>query len=177
MRRSAGFSYIELIVVITLVIILVATAIENLLPLTGEAERVAVERNRVAVDTALRGAAAERLVKQGREAVIELETMNPVELLGRQPSNYLGEQAGVDPADIPPGHWVWDPLSRSLIYRLRHARYFQSEGPGPAHIRFDLRREGDRDFFALHLKPRHDYAWDREGSEMARWLLAGRDEG
>ncbi|MCP1728090.1 general secretion pathway protein G [Natronospira proteinivora] len=173
--RQSGVTLIELVVVITLVIVLVATAIENLLPLAGEAERVAVERNRVAVDTALRGEAAQRLLGQGREAVMDLEGHNPVSLLARPPANYLGERANADPAEIPPAHWVWDPARQALIYRVRHSRYFHSEAGEPAHIRFQLAREGSQDLFGLYLRRSHDYHWETDGSELARWLPGGAD--
>ncbi len=169
--RQQGFTLLELLLVITLVAVLILVAIENLLPLTGEAERVAVQQNRVAVDTALRGEAAERLLKQGREAVQAMEGSNPVDWLGRPPANYLGEQPGVDPADISPGHWYWDSHGGWLVYRVRHARYFETDLEGPARIRFRVTREGSEQFFGLRLESPDHYQWSTEGSELARLLL------
>ncbi|MEA5444950.1 prepilin-type N-terminal cleavage/methylation domain-containing protein [Gammaproteobacteria bacterium AB-CW1] len=171
--RDRGFTLIELLVVMTLVVVLVLTAMENLLPLTGEAERVAVERNRVAIDTSLRHAAAERLLSQGRDGVRALEGQNPVSLLERPPSNYLGEKPGATPDIVPPGHWYWDPEGEWLIYRVRHGRYFDSDSGDPPHIRYRLVREGGERFFTLRLESAHSYRWDTDGSELARWILAG----
>ncbi|MDQ2069882.1 type II secretion system protein [Natronospira bacteriovora] len=174
--HNRGFTLLEFLLVITLVGIFFVVAIENLLPLTGEAERVSVERNRVAMDSNLRTAAAERLLRDGREAVKAMEGRNPVEWLQRPPTNYLGEKPGANPANVPPGHWYWDPEGQWLIYTVRHSRYFHSELDGPPRIRFQVEREGGEQFFALRLVSPDAYHWDSEGSELARWILRGRPD-
>jgi prepilin-type N-terminal cleavage/methylation domain-containing protein len=169
-RRQAGFTVPELILVIVLVVLLVAVAVERLLPLTGEAERVALEENRHRMEAALRLQVAEQIVKSGPEAVRALASANPVTLMKRPPGGYLGEMPGVDPADIRGGEWYYDPASRELVYRVRHARYFRTELPGPPRVRFRVERDGDGRYHGLRLASPDAYYWETDGSELMLWL-------
>lgn len=126
-RSQAGFTLWELIVVVSLVVILFAVALENLLPLRGAAERAQVLHTVGSLRSALGLQATERVVTEGREGLVKLAEENPLEWLAITPAvadaNMIGE--------IPRGHWSWLPQSSILAYRLSYPEYvdgaFQGE--------------------------------------------------
>ena len=121
-RRRAdhghGFSLLELVVVIAIISILVAVALDRLLPYMDEAERVAVLRVEGQLRSTLVMEAAQRIVRGQSASISELEGTNPVNFLLEPPKNYVGES---QPAEAPPRHWFFDATRRRLVYRLGKA--------------------------------------------------------
>lgn len=52
---------------------------------------------------------------------------------------YLGERNADEPASVPPGHWVFDTGDGCLVYYLRFGNRFQSQLPGAARIRLEVK--------------------------------------
>ena len=133
-----GGSVLETLLVLGLVGALVLVALDRFVTLRVEAERVAME----AVVQALQAAALQRTLHNRasgeRRIAAALQGGNPMLWLERTPLNYLGEQAGPDPATIPGGQWYFDSRSRWLVYRVEHEAYFDTALPGAARVRFKL---------------------------------------
>jgi len=113
-----GFSLLELVTVIVIVSILVAVALNRLLPYIDEAERVSVLRLEGQLRSTLMMEAAERLVRGRSATITELEGTNPVNFLLDLPKNYVGELKQAAAAEAPPRHWYFDVGRRHLVYRL-----------------------------------------------------------
>lgn len=120
-RRSAsvtGFTLFELVLVIVIISILVAVALNRLLPYIDEAERVAVLRVEGQLRSTLMMEAAERIVRGESASVVDLAGANPVKFLLEPPKNYLGELDARHAGEAPPRHWYFDRGSARLVYRL-----------------------------------------------------------
>lgn len=147
--RGAGFSLLELVIVVALIAILWLVAIDRILRLRIDAERVAMLQVLGGLRSALGLEVAERVVRRGLASVVELQGSNPMALLAETPHNYAGELDAPDPASVPPGSWYYDRRSRLLVYRVRHPEAFEG-GPaqGPPRARFRVEvvwrdRDGD----------------------------------
>lgn len=182
----ATFSLLELVLVIVLVVVLVITALENLLPLRGQAESARFAQTLGALRGALGLTISERVLAGGLPAVAGLAQENPMTWLAVTPGNYTGASDHLDPAGLPPGGWGFDNTTRSLVYRVQYPEYFQGGDPGPPHIRLTVRldyadRNGNRRFDpadnlrGVALVASADYAWVvPEDSETLRLLGLGQ---
>ena len=139
-----GFSLLELLIVIVIVSVLGLVAIDRLLRLRFEAERVMVDSMLSGLRSALyiefAGAAA-----RGRSDAMALEAIgaNPMKLLGERPDTYAGEYAAADPGSVAPGSWYFDTKERHLVYVVRFPEQFTSALPGPARARWRVEPDYD----------------------------------
>jgi prepilin-type N-terminal cleavage/methylation domain-containing protein len=170
MRRASGFTLIELMVVIVAIGILAGVALDRLLPLIGRAQRAAFMQVQVQLQTALLLEAAERITRGEAATLPALAASNPMALLLRAPTNYLGST--VSPTeDMPSASWYFDEHDRHLVYRVgRYTRFDALDGPAR---KIELRasfvyRDRDADgvfdpvrdaFEGLRLEPVHAFAW------------------
>lgn len=115
-RVQAGFSLLELVVVIIIIGVLLVTAINRLLPYLDEAERVAVLTVESQLKNTLVMEAAQRIVRGQYASISELEHINPMSLLLEAPDNYIGERR-TDRSELPERRWYFDPDRRRLVYR------------------------------------------------------------
>ncbi len=141
-----GFSLLELTVVICLIAILVALAADRLGRLRVEAERVAMLQVVGSIQSAMGIELARRVVRGGLQFVAELDGSNPMDLLSKQPENYLGELRNVGLETLPPASWYYDAEQRVLIYIVKNTDYFATplQGVPRARFRFQLDYQ-DRD--------------------------------
>lgn len=173
-ERSGGFSLFELLVVIIIISILMVIAIQRLLALQVDAERVVMESVVGSLRSALGIKVAETYVRQGPASLAVLESSNPMNLLAEVPANYLGELAStVDPASLEPGNWYFDTGNRNLVYLVNNTGYFSGGVPDPARARFAVRivysdknENGIYDasvdlIEGLRLAPLESYRWTR----------------
>lgn len=114
--RSAGFSMLELTVVVIVIGILIVVAITRLLPYLDEAERVAVLTVERQLKNSLVMEAAQRIARGQYASIAELEQINPMELLLEPPGTYSGVYAGSN-SDLPARHWYFDTASNRLVYK------------------------------------------------------------
>ncbi len=117
-RGSAGFSLLELVVVIALISTLVAVAINRLLPYIDEAERVAVLRVEGQLRSTLMMEAAQRIVRGQSASLSELEGANPIKFLLEPPKNYVGERLQREIEQSPARRWYYEQDRHRLVYRL-----------------------------------------------------------
>lgn len=113
-----GFSLLELVVVIALISILVATAVTRLLPYIDEAERVAVLRVEGQLRSSINMEAARRIVRGQAASLTELEGSNPFKYLLEPPKNYVGERLQREIDQAPARRWYFAEDKNRLIYRL-----------------------------------------------------------
>src|SRR5471030_546096 len=85
-RYAAGFTMIELILVIVLVSVLAVTAIDRLFYYQERAEKAAVEATLAALKMGLRIRLAELTVTNKQNLAAELERENPVRWLDEPPA-------------------------------------------------------------------------------------------
>ncbi|MGK7297109.1 MAG: type II secretion system protein [Candidatus Wenzhouxiangella sp. M2_3B_020] len=120
-RRQAGFTLLEIVIVVALVILLFLVAIDRILPLRGQAEAAHVRQVVGTLRSSLGLAVAERVLGQGLDSVDSLAGSDPMRLLAEPPDNYAGAlRAG----DVPePGTWYFDPRTGRLGYRVEFTGY------------------------------------------------------
>jgi prepilin-type N-terminal cleavage/methylation domain-containing protein len=167
----AGFSLLELAVVIVIVGILVSVVLDRLLPLIGRAERAAFLQTQADLQSALLLEAAERITSGESNRLAELAAGDPMRLFLRPPLNYLGSLKPGETDDVPGGNWYFDEQKGLLAYRVgRHTRFDPLGGPSDR-VEFRVAfvfddRDGDAKFDPAHdhfgglkLEPTHPYSW------------------
>jgi prepilin-type N-terminal cleavage/methylation domain-containing protein len=174
-RARRGFSLLELLIVIVIISILLVLAIERLLRLRFEAERVTVQ----SVIGAMRsGLYVEFAAAAARGQAARLDAArgsNPMLRLAERPETYAGEFYGADPKLFEPGTWYFDTRDRALVYVVRFPEQFVSPLPDPPRLRLavepdydDLDRNGRFDpgrdpVRGLKLVALEPYHWKVEG--------------
>jgi prepilin-type N-terminal cleavage/methylation domain-containing protein len=106
-----GFTLIELVVIIVVLGILAAVVIPELFSVTEEAEKASVASMVSNIESALSIYVARQFVN-GQPIAVH----NPFDDLANIPSNYLGTQDPVTPANTPNGKWSWRSTGNWIIY-------------------------------------------------------------
>ena len=170
-RAERAFSLLELLIVIIIISVLLVIAVERLLKLRYEAERVTVESVIAAMRSGLyvefAGAAATGQIARMDTA----PGTNPMLRLAEKPDGYAGEFYGADPALFEPGTWYFDKRDRAIVYLVRFTDEFVTPLAGPPRLRLtvepdydDLDRNGRFDagrdpVRGLKLAPLERYHW------------------
>ena len=182
-RRNTirGFTLLELVVVICLISILFVFAVNRLLKLEVEAERVSVQQTLGILQSAL---AMEIAAHVARDTLPELDRLigsNPMDLLADVPVNYLGEIEKPRAGKIESGTWYFDKTGRILVYRVRNSEYLRTSLKGPARIRIkivpvfdDINSNGRYDsgldrLKGLRLQPVEAYRWTNEAIDIKQY--------
>lgn len=144
MRDERAFSLLELVIVIVIVSLLMVVALDRLLRLRFEAERVMVESMLASLRSALYIEFAGAAVR-GRTNALALEAAgsNPMKLLAERPDTYAGEYAAADPDAVAPGAWYFDTRDRHLVYVVRFPEQFVSPLGGRARARWRVETDYD----------------------------------
>ena len=136
MFKNKGFSLLELVIVLTMIGVLIAIAINKLPAWQAQAERAAVENVAGSLRSAL-GIKVASFITQGDMAGIRaLVGSNPMEQLAEIPGNYAGVKGGAEAAAVEGGQWYFDAVARQLVYRVRNA-----EVPGAPGVSGEVRLE------------------------------------
>jgi prepilin-type N-terminal cleavage/methylation domain-containing protein len=136
--RPRGFTLIELIVVVCVVAITFGVALERLLKYQELAERTAMEQTVAAINIALASKFSAYLGAGTPDAVRAEAGTNPVNLLVRPPTHYLGELYAPDTSLVDRQSWYFDRQSGEFIYLPNRRRYLSvAEGP-PDRLRFKI---------------------------------------
>lgn len=179
MRASRrGFSLLELVIVIVIISVLVVIAIDRLLRLRFEAERVTVQSVIAAMKSGLYVEFAAAAVGGKGASIDAARGTNPMLRLAERPQSYAGEFFGADPKLFEPGTWYFDTRDRALVYLVRFPEQFVSGLQGPPRLRlavepdyddldrngrFDAGRDPVRGLKLLALEPYH---WKVQGGEQ-----------
>jgi prepilin-type N-terminal cleavage/methylation domain-containing protein len=142
-KSQRGFTLIELIVVITIIVLLTGTLLTRVWFYQEQAEKAAMQQVAGAVQSALVLQYAHMLTN-GREADVKnLVTENPIHWLMQMPPNYAGEYFAMTPASITAGSWAFDLNSRELIYVPYRNEYFIAGKDGYKWVRYRVRLQYD----------------------------------
>ncbi len=137
-RSSKGFTLLELIVVITIVVVLMGLFIDRTLFYQEQAEKVAMESVASAIQSALVLQYGQIVTRGKPSDVAALAQDNPMNWLQKKPPNYAGEFYDPTPLSVESGNWMFDLKTRDLIYVVRNANYFRPGKDGRKWIRFHV---------------------------------------
>jgi prepilin-type N-terminal cleavage/methylation domain-containing protein len=135
---SKGFTLIELVVVITIIVVLMGAFLNRALFYQEQAEKTAMEQVAGAIQSALTMQYGQILTRGKSSDVAALAKDNPMNWLQKKPLNYSGEFYDPSPFSVPSGSWMFDLRSRDLIYVVHIANYFKPGRDGKKWIRFHV---------------------------------------
>ena len=167
-RAAKGFTLIELIVVITIMVILSSVLLSRIYYYQERAEKAAMEQVASALQSALTLQHA-RLLTQGLESnATLLAAENPMKWLAKIPGNYAGEFYEVTPRAVAPGNWVFDLKTRNLIYVVDRSDHFTPGKDGKKWVRFhvnllyeapDISNKKGKELVGTLFEPIEPYTW------------------
>jgi len=167
---SKGFTLIELIVVITLIVVLMGIFLNRALFYQEQAEKTAMEEVAGAIQSALTMQYGQVLTRGNSSDVSALALDNPMNWLQKMPRNYSGEFYDPTPLAVAPGNWMFDLKSRDLIYVLHNSDNFKPGKDGKKWIRFHVvmnyeiprlpsLQNAPRELTGLLFEPVAPYTW------------------
>ncbi len=137
-QSSKGFTLIELIIVITIIVVLMGLFLNRALFYMEQAEKTAMEQVAGSIQSALTMQYGQILTRGKSSDVAALAQDNPMNWLQKRPRNYAGEFYDPTPLAVESGNWVFDLKSRDLVYVVRNANYFKPGKDGKKWIRFHV---------------------------------------
>lgn len=173
LRSSKGFTLIELIVVITIIVLLAGMLLTRIWFYQEQAEKAAMEQTAGAVQSSLVMQYGHLLTRGLDAEVKNLVKENPMNWLMQKPKNYVGEYFGITPAVIAPGNWAFDLKTRELIYVPYRTEYFDPGKDGLKWVRYRVHLEyepvpgsknkGAQELTGVLFDPVERYHWLERG--------------
>ena len=164
--RQRGFTFLELVVVITIISALGVIALNYYYKLLVDVERTSMEHDLGVMRSAISLQFAGYYVAGDLAGLNKLVDSNPMDLLAEKPKNYLGVISHYKIEDIEKGSWFYDSREETLIYLVRNQLYFESRLAEPARARFkifpvysDRAGDGKKYISGLTLKELESYRW------------------
>lgn len=165
-----GFTLLELIIVITLIVVLMGLFLNRSLFYQEHAEKAAMEQVAGAIQSALTMQYGQILMRGKPSDIEALAQDNPLNWLQKKPANYAGEFYDPTPSSVESGNWMFDLKSRDLIYVMQHDSYFKPGKDGKKWIRFHVvlerqksrlpsQQEGQAELSGLLFEPVEAYSW------------------
>jgi prepilin-type N-terminal cleavage/methylation domain-containing protein len=169
--RQQGFTLIELIVVVCIVVILIGTLLNRVSYYQEQAEKVAMQQVAGALQSALTMEYGSLMTHGQGSRVSELVTENPMDWLSRKPENYSGEFYAPTSGSVAPGNWVFDLKSRDLVYVVDRGEHFTPGRDGNKWVRYHVRLTyeqlpaGDEEkaLTGVLFEPVEPYSWFGRG--------------
>lgn len=167
LKRQSGLSLFEIVLVILIIGVLMSMAVDRLVLLQIETERVSVQHVIGTLDSAVYVQTAETVLKQGLASLRTLENTNPMGYLAKLPHNYVGVRTGDAARNVAVSNWYFDPVKEVLVYRVKNKKYFESDIEGEPRIRLKLTlvyRDGvessrGNNIQGIKLRSLHKYNW------------------
>ena len=160
-RCNRGFTLFELLVVITIIGVLAAFALERLWAMQQVAEEVMAEQVVGALKNGIRIRSAELISANRWDEFRSLPQRNPFDWQEEVPNNYGGVLKGEGIA----GFWYFDVERRSVVYFVKRADGFRASD-GTKVLRFVVvgvdgngQERKDDSFSWLKLRPQAEYVW------------------
>ena len=173
--NASALRNLELVVIATIVIILVAITIQYATRLMARAERESMRATVNNLKSGIMLSAMHHLVRGDVARLAALANENPMRSANRRPAKDLGEVPDGEAQQLAGGSWYFDPGARLLGYRVKHEWYFSSQLPGPKSARFRVALrfvDGDHDgrlnsvndtFTGITIEPVEPYEWRFDG--------------
>jgi len=168
-KRSLGFTLLELVVVVSVIGLLAVVALDRLLVVQEQAEKVVMEQTAGILRSAMQLQMADLIAHQRAAEIAGLAGQNPMNWLAEKPGNYLGEFSGAPQTDVPRGSWYFDTQDRALVYLVDRGRYFVPDPRGRKQVRYRVflvrapsEQPGRADISAVEgvtLKTLEPYKW------------------
>lgn len=138
MSRARGFTLIELVVVVCVVVLAFGVALERMERYLELVERSAVEQNVAAINVGLSLKFA-ALVAAGKAGSMADDVgTNPVKVLSRPPENYLGELYAPAPGSVGRRSWYFDRSTGEMVYVPNRTRFLAFASPAATALRFRI---------------------------------------
>lgn len=134
-----GFTLIELIVVISIVAVTSALALDKLFWYQGQAEKASMEYTASIIKSNLWLNAASLMMAERSSEVAALAERNPIDLLEQKPANYLGEVDSSKTAALQGGNWFYDHKQHQVIYVVGQRRDFKPDVADDYAIRYGMK--------------------------------------
>lgn len=115
-KAGHGFSLFEFGVAVSIFAILATAFLCRVIFYLDQAERVHVEQMVALLRTAMHLKIGNLMVKNQTREILLLEGQNPMDWLGEQPKNYVGEYYAPKATDIATGNWYFDRKEKKLVY-------------------------------------------------------------
>ena len=169
--KHAGFSLLELILVVTIIGLLFTVAVDRLLVLNVDAERTAMQHILGSLRSAMSIQVAKKISSGAVNQIPDMAGNNPMDWLSEKPDNYIGIKDEPDPADIQGYQWYFDAYHHWLVYRVGNTDYFSSPLKNAPRARFrvnldytDTNQNGEFDsgideIHGLKLESVEPYKW------------------
>lgn len=165
-----GFTLIELIIVIIIIVTLMGLFLNRALYYQEQAEKTAMEGVAGAIQSSLIMQYGQVLTRGKSSDAAALAQDNPMNWLQKKPRNYAGEFYDPTPLSFESGNWVFDLKSRDLIYLVRNASYFKPGKDGKKWIRFHVAvshevsrlpslRNAPPELTGIQFEPTEPYSW------------------
>lgn len=182
--QQRGFSLLELVVVIIIISVLLAMAMDRLMKLQVVAEQAAMENIIGHLQSAIGLTISEHIAKGQIPELNKYIETNPMDLLADTPVNYLGSFPNI-PKNIETGSWWYANDSKTLVYHVGNPEYFLSEGPENGLAKFKIRPVYDDNnhngrfdrgdtLVGLKLTPLARYRWLNEPIDPADYAQPGQ---
>jgi prepilin-type N-terminal cleavage/methylation domain-containing protein len=166
---QAGFTLLELIVVICIVAVMAGILLNRLRTYEEAAEKAVMQQTAAAIKSALQMRVAAYMIG-GRDSEIEnLRNENPVGWLQEPPASYAGEFYADAYARVRPGSWYFDLTRRELIYVVNLGDHFVPGTDARKWVRYRVRIEYEKVpqtdapprkvLSAVSFVPVQPYAW------------------
>ena len=170
--KQRGFSMLELLVVIIIISLLLAIAIDRLMKTQVVAERAAMETIIGHLQSAISLTIGEHIAKDRIPELKRYIDSNPMDLLADTPVNYLGSFDDA-PNNVATASWWFDTGSRTLVYHTANPDYLAVDNAEKGLAKFKIRpvyddnnRNGRFDsgdsLVGLKLAPLTKYRWLNE---------------
>ena len=118
--------------------LLAGVLLERLLFYQEMAERANVESMISLFKSGLRIHMAELLIHGRAQEYPSLATENPVDWLDEKPENYRGSLPDGHSSELQSGSWYYDMPTHTLIYLVKHGRYFKPDSEGLKRVRLHV---------------------------------------
>jgi general secretion pathway protein G len=165
-RSRAGFTLIELIIVVCIVALCAVLLLDRLRFYQEAAEKAVMEYNVGVVKSALQLRVAALLVSGEERKIESLARVNPIGWLVEPPPGYRGEFRAPQPA-VPRGSWYFDATRNELVYVPNLDAHLERLADGSKRLRFRVRldfepAESDSErkrVAGMRVEPVTPYTW------------------
>ena len=140
LRRHAGLTLVELVVVMCVVAVIAAILLNRLRFYQEAAEKAAMEYTIGVLKSALQLRVAAMLVNGEERKIESLTRANPVNWLMEPPRGYRGEFRAPQPT-VARGSWYFDATKRELVYVPDLDDHLQADATGSKRLRFRVELE------------------------------------